>query len=234
MWQQYFGHLELKLDASDRRFNPADIFWLLFFPSLSIGTKYNSNLKWIQIKCHDANVNYPYCKVHVCMPMGRCTQETENQVVIYYKKKEEIATQFNKSFVHTYIRKLSWVSHFAKSFFFFFPRGHRHAKGDLRYSRRLGRWPTVIWVSIYALYRTYFPFRWKSIFYLFYVQHTAVMPQIDNNVDYICDTIIPNIGICMKSSLKKQQRRRLITVPVSHFDRTIIFPDKMHSRRPDF
>lgn len=46
------------------------------------------------------------------------------------------------------------------------------------------------------------------------------MPQIDNNVDYICNTIIMKVGICMKSSLKK----RLITVPVSHFDHTIISP----------
>lgn len=57
------------------------------------------------------------------------------------------------------------------------------------------------------------------------------MPRIDNNVDYICDTIITNVGICMKSSLKKKKkprrrRRRLLTVPVSHFDRTIISPDK--------
>lgn len=54
------------------------------------------------MKYHNANDNYPYCKVYVRMPMGRCTQETENQVVIYYKKKEEIVTQINKSFVHTY------------------------------------------------------------------------------------------------------------------------------------
>lgn len=197
-----------QFDASDRRFNPADIIWVLFiyfFTSLSIGTKYNSNLKWIQMKYHNANDSYPYCNVYVCMPMGRCTQETENQVVIYYKKKEEIATQFNKSFVHTYASCRESHTLPKSLLFFFSPEVIGAQKGDLRYnSQRFGRWPTVIWVSIYALYRTYFPFRWKSIFYLFYVQHTAVMPRIDNNVDYICDTIITNVGICMKSSLKKK------------------------------
>lgn len=33
------------------------------------------------------------------------------------------------------------------------------------------------------------------------------MPRIDNNVDYICDTIITNVGICMKSSLKKKKKQ---------------------------
>lgn len=34
------------------------------------------------------------------------------------------------------------------------------------------------------------------------------MPRIDNNVDYICDTIITNVGICMKSSLKKKKTHK--------------------------
>lgn len=51
-----------------------------------------------------------------------------------------------------------------------------------------------------------------------------IMPQIDNNVDNICNTVIMEVVIiCMKSSLKK--KKRLITVPVSHFHHTIIiFP----------
>lgn len=229
-----------QFDASDRRFNPADIFWVVFFFFLllcplgqniiPIWNKSKWNTIMLMITISTAKF--------VCMPMGRRTQETQNQVVIYYKKKEEIVTQFNKSFVHTYASCRE--SHTLPNHFFFPPRGHRQAKGDLRYSQRFGRWPTVIWVSIYALYRTYFPFGWKSIFYLFYVQHTAVMPRIDNNVDYICDTIITNVGICMKSSLKNKKqkqkpRSRLLTVPVSRFDRTIIPPpDKRPRRRPDF
>lgn len=34
------------------------------------------------------------------------------------------------------------------------------------------------------------------------------MPRIDNNVDYICDTIITNVGICMKSSFKKKKKNQ--------------------------
>lgn len=34
------------------------------------------------------------------------------------------------------------------------------------------------------------------------------MPRIENNVDYICDTIITNVGICMKSSLKKKKPKK--------------------------
>lgn len=42
----------------------------------------------------------------------------------------------------------------------------------------------------------------------------TIMPQIDNNVGNICKTVIMKVVIiCMKSCLKK----RLITVPVSHF-----------------
>lgn len=47
----------------------------------------------------------------------------------------------------------------------------------------------------------------------------TIMPQIGNNVDNICNTVIMKVVIiCMKSSFKK----RLITVPVSRFYHTII------------
>lgn len=46
----------------------------------------------------------------------------------------------------------------------------------------------------------------------------TIMPQIDYNVDNICNTVILKVVICMKSSFEK----RLITVPVSHFHHAIM------------
>lgn len=86
--------------------------------------------------------------------------------------------------------------------FFKLPEVIGSQRGDSRSSPQLVLWLTAI---LLCTGHTSLSDE-KSIFYLlFYVQHTAVMPRIDNNVDYICDTIITNVGICMKSSLKKKE-----------------------------
>lgn len=56
-----------------------------------------------------------------------------------------------------------------------------------------------------------------------YVQHTAIMPQVNNNVDNSCNTVI--MKYVWKKSIKKQT---LITVPVNHF-----ITQSFSQQRPD-
>lgn len=64
----------------------------------------------------------------------------------------------------------------------------------------------------------------KMILLSIYVQHTAIMPQVNNNVDNNCNSYNE---ICMKKALKKQT---LITVPVNSFI-TQSFSQQLPDRR---
>lgn len=65
----------------------------------------------------------------------------------------------------------------------------------------------------------------KMILLSIYVQHTAIMPQVNNNVDNNCNTVI--MKYVWKKALKKQT---LITVPVNSFI-TQSFSQQLPDRR---
>lgn len=125
-------------------------------------------------------------------------------VVVHYRKKKEKLTKFCQHFVKIpTILGLKFIifSDFAE------PGGYGASAVNVTWLSANGF--ILVHLSSFSFHICFIqdilPFyRWKSIFYLFYVQHTAIMPQIDNNVDNICDTVIMKVVIiCMKSSLKR-------------------------------
>lgn len=127
IWQQSFGHFELRW------------FWSSVF--LSRGTKHSSKLWWNQMNSIRLIISIPTAKMTAGCEWGAALERERQKTKGFYITRKKKGRNRNTVYVIClYIRKLSWVLHFAKLFFFPEVIDTQKRWHEAQRSQRFGRW----------------------------------------------------------------------------------------------